>query len=94
MDYDASKVIVFQDDNGEEVELEYIDSCTFEGEDYAMFLPLENDDDIVLIMKYDNVSDEYDSFIPVEDQRVLQGVYDTLEERYRPQLEALDAVEE
>ena len=94
MDYDASKVIVFQDDFGEEVELEYIDSCTFEGEDYAMFLPLENDDDIVLIMKYDNVSDEYDSFIPVEDQRVLQGVYDTLEERYRPQLEALDAVEE
>lgn len=91
MNYDASKVIVLQDDAGNEIEAEYIDSCEFEGEQYAMFLPVENDDDLVVIMKYDNVNSEYDSFVEVEDKRILQGVYNTLQEKYRSELEALDA---
>ena len=56
MDYDINKVIVLTDDAGNEIELEYIDSADFEGKRYALFLPLENDDDEVIIMQYDNVS--------------------------------------
>lgn len=90
MDYDINKVIVLTDDLGNEIELEYIDSADFEGKRYALFLPLENDDDEVLIMQYDNVSADYDSFIPVEDMRVLEGVYETLRQKYAPQLRELD----
>ncbi len=90
MDYDIDKVIVLSDDMGNEVEIEYIDSADFEGEKYALFMPLENDDDEVVIMKYDNVSGEYDSFVPVSDRRILEGVYETLRKKYEPQLKALD----
>ena len=90
MDYDINKVIVLSDDVGNEMEIEYIDSTDFEGERYALFLPLENDDDEVIIMKYDNVSKDYDSFIPVEDKRILEGVYEKLREKYAPQLKELD----
>ena len=91
MDYDINKVIVLTDDVGNEIELEYIDSADFEGKRYALFLPLENDDDEVIIMQYDNVSTDFDSFIPVEDRRVLEGVYETLRKKYAPQLKELDA---
>ncbi len=90
MDYDINKVIVLSDDVGNEMEIEYIDSTDFEGERYALFMPLENDDDEVIIMKYDNVSKDYDSFIPVEDKRILEGVYEKLREKYAPQLKELD----
>ena len=41
-------------------------------------------------MRYDNVSKDYDSFIPVEDKRILEGVYEKLREKYAPQLKELD----
>ena len=90
MDYDINKVVVLSDDLGNEMEIEYIDSTNFEGERYALFMPLENDDDEVIIMKYDNVSKDYDSFIPAEDKRILEGVYEKLREKYAPQLKELD----
>ena len=90
MDYDINKVVVLSDDLGNEMEIEYIDSTDFEGERYALFMPLENDDDEVIIMRYDNVSKDYDSFIPVEDKRILEGVYEKLREKYAPQLKELN----
>lgn len=90
MDYDINKVVVLSDDLGNEMEIEYIDSTDFEGERYALFISLENDDDEVIIMRYDNVSKDYDSFIPVEDKRILEGVYEKLREKYAPQLKELD----
>ena len=90
MDYDINKVIVLNDDLGNEIELEYMDSIPFEGKDYALFLPLENDDDEVIIMQYDNVSTDYDSFIPVEDRRILEGVFEGFRAKYAEQLKELD----
>ncbi|MBE6818690.1 MAG: DUF1292 domain-containing protein [Ruminococcaceae bacterium] len=90
MDYDVNKVVVLSDDLGNETEIEYIDSGTFEGKEYALFMPLENDDDEVIIMQYDNVSKDYDSFIPVSDRRILEGVYETLRQKYAPALAELD----
>ena len=90
MDYDVNKVIVLSDDLGNETEIEYIDSVSVEGKEYALFMPLENDDDEVIIMQYDNVSQDYDSFIPVSDRRILEGVYETLRQKYAPALAELD----
>ena len=90
MDYDVNKVIVLSDDLGNETEIEYIDSVSFEGKEYALFLPLENDDDEVIIMQYDNISKDFDSFIPVSDRRILEGVYETLRQKYAPALAELD----
>ena len=90
MDYDINKVIVLSDDLGNETEIEYIDSTTFEGKEYALFLPLENDDDEVVIMQYDNVSKDYDYFIPVSDKRILEGVYEALRQKYASALAELD----
>lgn len=92
MDYDIDKVVVLSDDMGNEVEIEYIDSVSFDGKDYAMFMPLENDDDEVIIMQYDNVSDDYDSFIPVTDPEIMQAVYDLLREKYKDELQKLDEI--
>ena len=92
MDYDLDKVVVLSDDMGNEVEIEYIDSVSFGGKDYAMFMPLENDDDEVIIMQYDNVSEDYDSFIPVTDSKILQSVYDLLRQKYKDELQKLDEI--
>lgn len=90
MNYDIDKVIVLNDESGNEMEIEYIDSAEYDGKRYALFMPLENDDDEVIVMQYDNVSSDYDSFIPVEDMKVCEKVYDILRKRYKPQLDILD----
>ena len=94
MDYDINKVIVLEDEFGNEMEIEYIDSAEVGGKKYAMFLPLENDDDEVIIMQYDNVSEDYDSFIPVEDMKICEKVYQVLREKYKSQLDELDELTE
>ena len=90
MDYDINKVVVLNDDLGNEMEIEYIDSTEFESKRYALFMPLENDDDELIIMQYDNVSEDYDSFISVSDTRIMEGVYEKLRKKYEPMLKELD----
>jgi uncharacterized protein YrzB (UPF0473 family) len=87
--------LILTDDEGEEVEFEYLDTVDYEGEEYVVLLPVEADEDEaaeVLILKVEAGEDEDDEqYVSVESEELL----DTLFEIFRKNnADAFDFVEE
>jgi len=67
-DMDLSNVIVLNDENGNEVRFEFLDLIEYEGKEYVVLLPMEDDDGEVVILEveYDESSD-METYTPAND---------------------------
>jgi len=79
-------IVVLVDENGENVEFEHLDTIEMDGSEYVVLLPLEegNDDgevDEVIILKIERNDDGEDTFITVEDENILNEVFEEFKER-------------
>lgn len=77
-DFGASFISI-TDDEGNEFELEHLGTIEHEGEEYMIFLPADMDEDDpdygFIILKVEVVDNE-EQFVSVDDEDVLQTVYD------------------
>lgn len=76
-EYGASFINI-EDDEGNQFELEHLDTFEFEGEEYMVFLPAdmsEDDPDYGLIILRVVEQDGEDSFESVDDEDELERVY-------------------
>ncbi len=77
-DYGASFITV-EDDDGNEIELEIVDSMEMDGKEYVLFLPADmNEDDPdygYVLLRIVEVDGE-EQFEDVEDQDELQSAYE------------------
>ena len=80
---DLSRNIVLTDENGKDVEFEFLDIIKYNGEDYVIFLPAEESDEAgeVVILKIEGSSDESESYLSVDDDNVLMLVFEIFKER-------------
>jgi uncharacterized protein YrzB (UPF0473 family) len=82
-DYGGS-FITIEDDEGHEIEMEILDTLEHEGEEYVLFLPADMDEDDpdfgYVILQIVEVDGE-EQFQDVEDQELLQTVYEKFMER-------------
>lgn len=76
--------ITIEDEDGTESELEVIDTLEHEGETYTLFLPAdmdENDPDYGFVILHTVYEDGDELFEDVEDDELLNKVYDMFMER-------------
>lgn len=82
-DYGGS-FITIEDDEGHEIEMEILDTLEHDGEEYVLFLPADMDEDDpdfgYVILQIVEVDGE-EQFQDVEDQELLQTVYEKFMER-------------
>ena len=78
-------IIVLTDEDGVDVEFEFCASVMYEGNEYVVLLPVEDDDGEVVILQVfeDENADEDDeaTYVGVEDENVLQAVFDLFREQ-------------
>lgn len=77
-EYGASYITI-EDDEGNEFELEHLNTIQFEGEEYMIFLPAdmdENDPDFGFVILQVVEVDGTDEFATVDDEDLLQRIYD------------------
>lgn len=81
-DYD--NVIVLNDESGNEVEFEFLDLIEYEGEEYVVLLPKEEDADEVVILKLEESdnSDE-ESYSSVDDEETLNIIFAIFKEKFK-----------
>lgn len=75
----GASYISITDDEGNEFELEHLGMTEYEGEEYVLFLPAdmdENDPDYGYIILKIEVVDNEEQFVTVDDEDVLQAVYE------------------
>ena len=78
-------IIVLTDEDGMDVEFEFCASVIYEGNEYVVLLPTEDDDgeDVILqVMEGENADeDDEATYVGVDDEEVLQAVFDLFKEQ-------------
>jgi len=88
---ELEEVIVLEDEEGNEVEFELGDKVVYEGKEYVVLLPLAEDDNGIVILEYEEGDgEEGDLYTDVEDEDVLNAVFDIFKEKYADEFDFVD----
>ncbi|MBR4742967.1 MAG: DUF1292 domain-containing protein [Oscillospiraceae bacterium] len=79
---DEFETIELEDEDGTKVRFELLDVIEYRGKDYIAVLP-PDDDSTVIIMEMEGADDEEQRFLPVEDEALVQRIYDLFRDRNR-----------
>ena len=80
---EESNLISLTDENGEETTFEYMDVIEYEGKEYLILLPVEDDNGEVVILEIEPVDEETENYLSVSDEALLNAVYDIFKEKYK-----------
>ncbi len=80
---EESSLLVLTDDKGNETSFEYLDCIPYEGKEYLLLLPAEEEDMQIVILEIQPVDEENENYLAVEDEATLDAVYSIFKERYK-----------
>ena len=78
---EETSILTLTDENGQDVNFEYLDCIEYEGTEYLVLMP-EGEDEIV-IMEIEPVDEENENYLAVEDEAVLDAVYGIFKEKFK-----------
>lgn len=80
MKEELDNVIVLTDDEGNDVEFEWLDTVEVNDKTYVVVLPVEDDSEEVVILKIESEEDE-DTFVGLEDEDEINEVFEVFKEK-------------
>ena len=80
---EESNILMLTDENGEDVEVEYLDCIEYNGTEYLILMPAAEDANEIVILQVEPVDEENENYLSVSDENVLNAVYDIFKERYK-----------
>lgn len=83
-------ILTLTDENGEDVEFEYLDCIEYEGKEYLVLLPVAEDAGEIVILEVEPVDEEVENYLSVTNEEVLNAVYAIFKEKFRDVLEFED----
>ena len=75
-------ILTLTDENGADVEFEYLDCIEHEGKEYLILQPVEDEAAEIVILEVEPVDEENENYLAVSDEAVLDAVYAIFKERY------------
>ena len=85
-------IIVLNDEEGNEVEFEFLDLIEYEGEEYVVLLPVEEAEDAgeVVILQVEDIDSEEESYISVDDEDTLNKVFEIFKDKFKDDFNFVD----
>ena len=89
---EVDNIIVLNDEEGNEVQFEFLELIDFEGEEYVVLLPAEETEDAgeVVILQVEDTDSEEESYISVEDEDVLNKVFEIFKDKFKDEFNFVD----
>lgn len=87
---DNENIIILNDEDGNEVGLEFLDLIPYRGNDYVVFLPTNDDADEVVILELEETDDETESYVSVDNEYTLQAVFEIFKEKAKDTFNFVD----
>ncbi len=90
------RLIILNDEDGNEVQFEFLDLVELDDEEYVVLLPVsdegEEDEGEVVILKLEDTDEdsEEESYIGVEDEEILNKVFEIFKEKYKDDFNFVD----
>lgn len=83
LDEEEVSVLTLTDENGNDVEFEYLDAIEYEGKEYLVLTPMDDDSGELIILEVQPVDEEIENYLAVEDEATLTAVYEIFKEKYK-----------
>ena len=80
---EESNLLSLTDENGQETVFEYLDVIEYQGKEYLILLPVEDEDGQVVILEIEPVDEENENYLAVDNEDTLQAVYAIFKEKYK-----------
>ena len=94
-DEDLSNIIILSDENGEDVQFEFLDLIEYDSEEYVVLLPVEDETDeddgeVVILKVEDSGNEEEESYVSVDDEETLSAVFEIFKEKFKDEFNFTD----
>ena len=87
LDEELDNIIILNDEDGNEVQFEFLDLIELDGEEYVVLLPVEDEEsengEVVILKVEDTDSEDEESYVSVDDQEVLNKVFEIFKEKFK-----------
>ena len=80
---EEASILSLTDEEGNEVEFELIDSVDYEGKEYLILLPPDDEAAEVVILEVEPHKDGTESYLTVNDEETLMAVFAIFKERFK-----------
>lgn len=78
---EETSILTLTDENGQDVDFEYLDCIEYQGTEYLVLMPVDEDE--IVIMEVEPVDEENENYLAVEDEAVLDAVYAIFKEKFK-----------
>ncbi len=96
-DEELTNLVVLNDEEGNEVQFEFLDLIELDSEQYAILLPVEEDADeesegeVVILKVEDSDEDsEEETYVSVDDEETLNKVFEIFKEKFKDEFNFLE----
>ena len=80
---EESGILTLTDENGQDVDFEYLDCLTYEDKEYLILMPADDPATEIVILEVVPVDEENENYLAVEDEAILDAVYGLFKEKYK-----------
>ena len=102
LEQEESSILTLTDENGQDVDFEYLDCIEYQGKEYLVLMPADevsteivilevepvvtptgDESGQVVILEVEPVDEENENYLSVQDEGILNAVYDIFKEKYK-----------
>ena len=76
-------ILTLTDENGNEINFEYLDCIEYRGVEYLVLAPEGDEEGETVILEVQPVDEENENYVGVEDEAVLEAVFGIFKEKYK-----------
>ena len=87
---EEESILTLTDEHGEDMRFEYLDCIEYEGTEYLVLMPADDDSNEIVILAIEPVDEENENYLAVEDESILDAVYAIFKDRYKDVLDFAD----
>ena len=95
MEDDMDNIIILNDEDGNEVQFEFLDLIELDNEQYVVLLPAEDKHgeepgEVVILQVEDTENENEESYVSVEDEETLNKVFEMFKEKFKDEFDFVD----
>ena len=83
LEEEEASILTLTDENGNDVDFEYLDCIDYEGKEYLVLMPAEDEAGEIIILEVEPVDEETENYLSVDDEDVLNTVFGIFKEKYK-----------
>ena len=87
---EEESILVLTDENGQDARFEYLDCIEYNGTEYLILMPADENSSEIVILQVEPIDEENENYLSVSDENILNAVYGIFKEKYQDIIEFED----